>query len=81
MLFCGQVGGDKLHRASTTNIDKRVRECAEKLCDTSLLAKLAMADLHALDAYYHRSCLLALITVLTNITRNLNCIVMVNQCQ
>ena len=48
-FFCDQVGDDKLHRASTTNIDKHVRECAEKLCDTPLLAKLAMTDMHALE--------------------------------
>ena len=59
-FFCDQVSDEKLHRASTTNIDKRVRECAERLCDIPLLAKLAMSDMHALDAYYHRSCLLAL---------------------
>ena len=49
-----------MHKASTENIDSRVRECATKLCDTSLLAKLATSDMHALDAQYHRKCLIAL---------------------
>ena len=35
-------------------------ECATKLCDTVLLAKLAVLDMHALDAQYHRNCIIAL---------------------
>ena len=49
-----------MHKASTENIDSRIRECAIKLCDTSLLAKLATPDMHALDAQYHRKCLTSL---------------------
>ena len=41
-------------------IDSRVRECATKLSDTALLAKLAVSDMHALDAKYHRNCLIGL---------------------
>ena len=48
-----------MHKASTKNIDNRVRECATKLCDTSLLAKLATSDTHALDAQYHQKCVIA----------------------
>ena len=58
-FFCDQVGG-QMHKASTKIIDSRVRECATKHCDTSLLAKLAVSDMHALDAQYHRKCLIAL---------------------
>ena len=58
-FFCNESGGE-MHKASTENIDSRVRECATKLCDTSLLAKLATSDMHALDAQYHRKCLIAL---------------------
>ena len=58
-FFCGELGG-QMHRASTKNIDSHVRECATKLCDTSLLAKLATSDMHALDTKYHRKCLIAL---------------------
>ena len=43
----------QLHKASTTDIDTHVRECATKLDDSGLLAKLAMSDMHALDAQYH----------------------------
>ena len=49
-----------MHKASTTEIDTHVRECATKLNDSALLAKLAMSDMHALDAQYHRKCLVAL---------------------
>ena len=58
-FFCDQAGGE-IHEASTMDIDSRVRECAFKLCDTKLLAKLAMSDMHALHARYHRKCLIAL---------------------
>ena len=58
-FFCNELGGE-MHKASTKNIDNHVRECATKLCDTSLLAKLATSDMLALDAQYHRKCLIAL---------------------
>ena len=58
-FFCNESGGE-MHKASTENIDSRVRECATKLCDTALLAKLATSDMHALDAQYHRKCLISL---------------------
>ena len=58
-FFCNESGGE-MHKASTENIDSHVREYATKLCDTSLLAKLATSDMHALDAQYHRKCFIAL---------------------
>ena len=58
-FFCNESGGE-MHKASTDSIDSRVRECATKLCDTSLLVKLATLDMHALDAQYHRKCLISL---------------------
>ena len=58
-FFCNESGGE-MHKARTENIDSQVKECATKLCDTSLLAKLATSDMHALDAQYHRKCLIAL---------------------
>ena len=48
-FFCNESGGE-MHKESTETIDSRVRECATKLCDTSLFAKLATSDMHALDA-------------------------------
>ena len=48
-----------MHKSRTKMIDSRVRECATKLCDTALLAKLAVSDMHALDAQYRRNCLIA----------------------
>ena len=56
---CNETGGE-LHRASTGAIDKRVRDCATAVGDSQLLAKLAMSDMHALDALYHKHCLIAL---------------------
>ena len=47
-FFCGELGG-QMHRVSTNN---HVRECAAKLHDTFLLAKLATSYMHALDAKY-----------------------------
>ena len=47
-----------MHKASTTEIDTHVRECATKLNNSGLLAKLAMSDMH--DAQYHRKYLVAL---------------------
>ena len=52
--------GGQLHNANTTDIDAHVRECATKLNDSRLLAKLAMSEIHTLDAQYHRKCLVAL---------------------
>ena len=49
-----------MHKANTTEIDTHIRECATKLNDSRLLAKLAMSDMHALDAQYHQKCLVAL---------------------
>ena len=58
-FFCDDNGGD-LHRASTIDIDKKVRWHATELQYTKLLAKLAMGDMHAIDAFYHTKCLVGL---------------------
>ena len=58
-FFCDSSGGD-LHRASTIDIDKKVRWYATELQDTKLLAKQAMGDMHAVDADYHTKCLVGL---------------------
>ena len=39
-----------LHKASTFEVDFKVRTCATELCDTKLLAKLAVGDMVAIDA-------------------------------
>ena len=60
-LFCGKAAGSEgLHNASTYDIDRKVRQCALELNDTALLAKLAPADMVALEAKYHTRCLAAL---------------------
>ena len=60
-IFCDQpAGSEGLHNASTYKIDKRVRQHLLDLQDTVLLAKLAAADMIAIEAKYHKSCLTAL---------------------
>lgn len=58
-FFCDQ-SGEKLHKACIQVIDRRIRECAIVLCDSKLQGKLAMTDMHALDALYHKQCLVTL---------------------
>ncbi len=54
-LFCGKPAkaSESLHHASTFGLDARVRQCALQLQDQSLLAKLSVGDLIALEAKYH----------------------------
>ena len=60
-FFCNNVAGPSgLHKASTFEIDRSVRESAIKLKDTDLLAKLAGGDMVAIEAKYHLTCLAAL---------------------
>ena len=53
---------EKIERreSATKKINERVKECATKLQDTALLAKLSVGDLVALEAKYHARCLVAL---------------------
>ena len=55
-FFCEETSGE-LHRASTFNLDRNVRESARILNDTFLLGKLSAGDMVALDAMYHTQCL------------------------
>ncbi|CAC5399642.1 unnamed protein product [Mytilus coruscus] len=60
-FFCNTIEEDeRLREATTYAIDNRVRECAQKLQDTALLAKLSAGDLVAQEAKYHAKCLLDL---------------------
>ena len=52
--------GESLHKASTLELDARVRKCALELQDKPLLAKLSSGDMVAQDAEYHIKCLVAL---------------------
>jgi hypothetical protein len=49
-----------LHQVTTFDVDCRVRNCAYALQDSSLLAKLSVGDLIAVEAHYHASCLISL---------------------
>ncbi|CAB3979700.1 Hypothetical predicted protein [Paramuricea clavata] len=57
-FFCDKPGGN-LRRASTLEVDTKVRKYATKLNDTSLLTKLAAGDMVAIDAIYHTKCIVA----------------------
>ncbi|CAG2253182.1 unnamed protein product [Mytilus edulis] len=59
-FFCNENGQEALHESSTFGQDTRVRECAVKLNDTLLLAKLIAGDLIAHEAKYHSKCLVSL---------------------
>ena len=54
-IFCDKTAASRksLCRASTLEVDSKVRECAMKLQDQKLLARLSAGDLIAQDAMYH----------------------------
>ena len=41
------------------DLDRKIRDCALELQDSRILAKLSAGDLVALEASYHRSCLIS----------------------
>ena len=53
---------DRAHltQAQTFDLDKKVRNCATELCDEKLLAMLAEGDMIAVEALYHKTCLISL---------------------
>ena len=59
-FFCAEVNNIKeLRKASTQGLDQKVKECAQVLGDKRLLVKLsAGGDMIAMEAVYHRACLL-----------------------
>ena len=59
-FFRDKPGGN-LHRASTLEVDTKVRKYATELNDTSLLTKLAAGDMVAIDAIYQSITLSALL--------------------
>ena len=61
-FFCSKPAsaGKSISKASTSGMDIKVRQCAIKLKDKQLLAKLSSGDLIAQDAQYHVQCLASL---------------------
>ena len=60
-FFCGKSNeGDTLHNVSTFDLDIRVRQCALKLQDKPLLAKVSAGDLIVQESKYHAQCLASL---------------------
>jgi len=51
-----------MNRASTFEIDTKVRKYATELHDTKLLSKLAVGDMVAIDAVYYTKCLVTFYT-------------------
>lgn len=61
-FFCDEPATDSkpLHKASTLDLDTRVRQCAVNVQDQRLIAKLSERDLIAKGAEYHTQCLVSL---------------------
>ncbi len=63
-FICGEYGardsGSGFYRVATLEVDRKVRECAQITGDKALLRRITNADLIALDAHYHRLCLVKL---------------------
>ena len=61
-FFCDKPATDSkpLHKASTLDLDTRVRQCAVNVQDQRLIAKLSERDLIANGAEYHTQCLVSL---------------------
>ena len=57
-FFCEYTTGN-LTKVETMSLDSRVRQIAEELRDTKLLAKMSGGDMVAVDARYHLRCLAA----------------------
>lgn len=58
-IFCG-LSGEDLHHVTTLGVHDNVKKMATELQDTDLLAKLAAGDMIAIEAKYHRKCMLSL---------------------
>ena len=60
-FFCDKpAGNESLRKASTFDLDRRVRKYALNLEDKSLTAKLSAGDMMTQDALYHVKCLVSL---------------------
>jgi len=55
-IFCKKSDG-VLHSCATLELDKTLREQAQALQDTDLLATIAGGDLVAIEAKYHKQCM------------------------
>lgn len=60
-FFCEKgIFPENMREAMTMKLNKRVNECARRLNDGKLLAKLSAGDVVAQEVKYHPSCLVAL---------------------
>ena len=57
-IFCGDTTTESLHKFTTFNMDKVIREMANEMGDSDLLVKLSGGiDIVAIEGKYHLSCL------------------------
>ncbi len=63
---------ESLHLATTFQLNSNVKKAAIELQDTKLIAKLSEGDMVAIEAKYHRSCLVALYNRQRRIHRKLD---------
>ena len=71
-FFCDEpeTPGEKLRDVMTLELDRKVKQCANKLQDNKLLVKLSNAsDMVALEAKYHLKCLASLYNRVRSIER------------
>ncbi len=59
-FFCHLDLGSEYHQATTLELDQRVRQSAEFLEDTTLLAQLSTGNMVTIEAKYHNRCLVSL---------------------
>jgi len=72
VFFCDEpeTSGEKLRDVMTLELDRKVKQCANKLQDNKLLVKLSNAsDMVALEAKYHLKCLASLYNRVRSIER------------
>jgi hypothetical protein len=73
-FFCDEVETEQtpLHDAMMPKLTYRVKQCAIKLQDQELIAKLCPGDLVAQDAKYHARCLVKLYNATNRATKEAN---------
>jgi len=69
-ILCDELTtADKVHNVQTLELDAKLREYALIVKDMKLLAKLGTADAIAIEAKYHKKCLVRLYTEVRSVRR------------
>ncbi len=70
-FFCDKEDSvENLTQAQTFELDRKVRDAANQLCDERLLARLSEGDMIAVEALYHKTCLSSLYNRLREIKKS-----------